>query len=129
MGKVRFLYCFVTLLLLSFMKGEGQKPAPLIDMHLHVYSKETFQSAPFGNDGISLKSSADWNTNLKEVISKMDSNNIVLAYASGDFEIIDYLNRNYLHFAPGPTGVQSWVDTMPARDIAIRTHCSWRTSW
>lgn len=75
---------------------EGQSSQQVIDMHVHVYSEKSFgASSDYANDGVFLKGSASWKDHLKEVVEKMQKNNVVLAYASGDFEILDFLNKNY----------------------------------
>lgn len=78
------------------LKSAGQISQPIIDMHVHVYSPASFGSSnDFNSDGVILKGSKNSEDHLKEIIAEFEKNNVVLAYASGDFEIIDILNRKY----------------------------------
>jgi predicted TIM-barrel fold metal-dependent hydrolase len=81
--------------------GQGNmNKLPVIDMHLHVYSNENYWGGsdfssflPFSNTV--LTSPKTNNGHIKAVLDQMSKNNIVLAYASGNFEALDSLNIKY----------------------------------
>lgn len=77
---------------------------PVIDMHMHVYSEKSFVNfgnvflgppADNKNDVVSMKASRGWTDHLREIASEMNKNNVVLGYASGDFQVLDYIKENY----------------------------------
>jgi uncharacterized protein len=96
MGTTKILIFISALQIFIFHKSVGQTNQPVIDMHIHVYSSKSFgQASPFKSDSLILKASESWSRHLIEILEEMDKNNITLAYASGDFEIIDFLNKTY----------------------------------
>lgn len=95
MKKNVMLYSLLAFLFFN-RQVEGQSSQQVIDMHVHVYSEKSFGgSSDYDNEGIFMKGSQSWNDHLKEVVEEMQKNNVVLAYASGDFEILDFLNKDY----------------------------------
>jgi predicted TIM-barrel fold metal-dependent hydrolase len=95
MKKVKILIVFL-LLITGILKVMGQIPQPVIDMHVHVYSPASFGvSGDFNSDGVLMKGSKSCEDHLKEIAAEFDKYNVVLRYASGDFEILDLLNENY----------------------------------
>lgn len=73
---------------------------PVIDMHLHVYTNADYWGGndfssfvPFSNTVLtSPKTNSD---HIKAVLDQMSKSNIVLSYASGNFEALDSLTRKY----------------------------------
>lgn len=114
-----FNFLFLNLLF-NILKINGQSKQPIIDMHLHVYSEKSFGvPMPYNKDGVFLVSSKSWTDHLNKVVEEMSGNNIVLAYASGDFTIIDYLNKNY----PGKfyTSAEIWPTIESLSDLDFIT--------
>jgi predicted TIM-barrel fold metal-dependent hydrolase len=69
----------------------------VIDMHLHVYSNESYwvgDDLPVFPNKV-LTSPKTSNVHIKAVMDQMVKNNIVLSYASGNFEALDSLNVKY----------------------------------
>ena len=88
---------------LGIVKCFGQENTyklPVIDMHLHVFSNETYWGgndfssfAPFSNTVLTSPKTNDGH--IKAVLDQMSKYNIVLSYASGNFEALDSLNIKY----------------------------------
>jgi hypothetical protein len=92
--------CSFLLWILSIVQCFGQGNSyslPVIDMHLHVYSTENYW---VGNDlsvfpDTVLTSTKTSDDHIKAVMDQMSKNNIVLSYASGNFEALNSINRKY----------------------------------
>jgi hypothetical protein len=94
--KVLSFLIWILSIVQCFGQGNTYK-LPVIDMHLHVYSTENYwvgdDLAVFPNTVLtSPKTSGD---HIKSVVDQMAKNNIVLSYASGNFEALDSLTRKY----------------------------------
>jgi len=82
----------------SFLNCLGQttlRNLPVIDMHLHVYTAKNYWGpAKLPNDTtmISPKNNIE---HIKAVIEQIRKNNIVITYASGNFEALDSINIRY----------------------------------
>ena len=88
---------------LSIVKCFGQEITykfPVMDMHLHVFSNEDYWGGndfsslvPFSNTV--LASPKTNSGHIKAVLDQMTKYNIVLSYASGNFEALDSLTKKY----------------------------------
>jgi len=95
--------CSFLLWILSIVQCFGQGNSyklPVIDMHVHVYSNENYWGgndfssfSPFSNTVLTSPKTNDGH--IKAVLDQMSKYNIVLSYASGNFEALDSLTRKY----------------------------------
>jgi predicted TIM-barrel fold metal-dependent hydrolase len=90
----------LSLLTLIICSGEciGQTPGetlPVIDMHIHMYSGKNYNKdlpVPIQTEPpiTAPETCREFN---KEIAAQLVSNNIVLSYVSGDFEVLDSLHK------------------------------------
>lgn len=82
---------------LSFFTLSAQnKKLPVIDMHVHVYSPHNYWGgSDFVLEDTVLYSPKNYDEHIKSVVQQMEQYNIVLSYASGNFEALDSINKNY----------------------------------
>ena len=95
--KIRALYLLIWIMSLIQCFGQGaNKRPPVIDMHVHVYSVKSYKGGTElklkDTTLLSPKNNAD---HIKRVLEQMKKYNIVISYASGDFESLDSLNKLY----------------------------------
>ena len=96
MKAIFILFLLSTLSAIYCFGQPFSKRPPVIDMHLHVYSansywggadnklKDTVLTSPKNNVG-----------HIKAVLEQIEKYNIVIAYASGNFESLDSINKQY----------------------------------
>src|SRR4030043_223231 len=96
--KTKVLSFLIWILSLAQCFGQGNTyKLSVIDMHLHVYSNESY----WVGDDLSLSSNTVLTSpktsedHINAVIDQMAKNDIVLFYASGNFEALDSLNKKY----------------------------------
>jgi uncharacterized protein len=95
--KTKVLYLLIwTAGVVQCFGQNASKALPVIDMHLHVYSPQSYWG---GNDYVlkdtilpSPKNNID---HIKAVLEQIKKHNIFLTYASGDFESLDMINKLY----------------------------------
>ncbi|NQU86198.1 MAG: amidohydrolase family protein [Mariniphaga sp.] len=69
---------------------------PVIDMHLHTYTPQNYWGgSDFQVVDTVLSSPSDQAGHLESVIQQKKKYNIVLTYASGNFEALDIINKTY----------------------------------
>jgi uncharacterized protein len=90
---------FFLLFTLSMFYCFGQpvsKRLPVIDMHLHVYSAKSYWGgADFKLKDTVLSSPKNNVEHIKAVLEQIEKYNIVITYASGNFEALDSINKQY----------------------------------
>jgi len=94
--KTLAIISLIWLLNLLQCSGQSFSGLPIIDMHVHVYSTKSYK----GGTELKLKdtilSSPKNNVDhIRVVLEQMKKYNIVISYASGDFESLDSLNKQY----------------------------------
>lgn len=78
-----------------FGQAVSKKP-PVIDMHLHVYSATSYWGgADVKFKDTTLASPKNNVEHIKAVLEQIEKYNIVLTYASGNFESLDSINKKY----------------------------------
>lgn len=96
--KTKALSFLIWILSIAQCFGQGNiNKLPVIDIHLHVYSNESYwvgdDLTVFPNKVLTYPKTSD--AHINAVVDQMAKNNIVLSNASGNFEALDSLSRKY----------------------------------
>lgn len=95
--KARVLYLLLSIVVIAQAFGQdASHTPPIIDMHLHVYSVQSY----WGGSDYVLKDTIllSPKTNIEHieaVLEQIEKHNILLTYASGDFESLEMINNLY----------------------------------
>jgi predicted TIM-barrel fold metal-dependent hydrolase len=87
------------ILCITIIHCNGQtndKKPPIIDMHLHVYSSDSYWGGSnFQLKDTSLLSPRTNKGHIKAVVDQIKKYNIVITYASGNFKSLDSIKKEY----------------------------------
>jgi uncharacterized protein len=96
MKSMPLVFLLVVLCSIQCKDQSKKDDLPIIDMHLHVYSSSSYWGgADFKLKEITINSPKNNVEHIQAVLGQIKKNNIVLTYASGNFESLDSINKLY----------------------------------
>lgn len=95
--KAHLILFLISILSMIYCFGQpASEIPPVIDMHLHVYSAKSYWGGNyFKLKDTSLTSPSNHTEHLKAVLEQIEKYNIVITYASGNFESLESISKQY----------------------------------